>query len=291
MSTDDTTGAGAGADDEWLTAIRIKEAEAAERTAQQAADPRALRDRHRPTAPAPEGEPSAPEAPPTLGRRPPAPKARRGQLAIGGVPRVDLLPPDLRAQREWRRARQRALLLILGAVLLLLAGVGAVVWWAGLQTEARAQAQRLTEELTAQQAQFAEVNGVLLEIRTTEAALGEIGTTEIRWDDVLSDLESTLPQGARISILTIEAGAPGAPLAEATDLLQTERAATARLTALVEEAPDVSRWVQAVQKLDGVTFVAPRLTQALTEQPGYTVEITFDLSEERLRSAAEGDAE
>lgn len=282
MSTNEPTDvAGREENDDWLAVLQGREQEAE----QQEAARRGLRDRQRP---APEARPQTAPAVQTVSpKRPSAPKAGRNQLPIGGAPRVDLLPPDLRAQRAGRRARDGALVMILIAALVLLAGMGGAWWLQKLSTDLRDAAQATTEDLTARQAQFAEVNGVLADIRTSETALDRARATDILWASVLVDLQGTLPPGARVTELTIQAPAPATPLSPATDVLQGERAATVSFKALATNAPDASAWMRAVEQIGGVVFVAPRVTQVLEDQPGYTVEMVFDLSSERLITAAE----
>lgn len=219
------------------------------------------------------------------------PRHSADQLPIGGVPRVDLLPPELKEARAWRRARGRALVIVLCGAVLVLAGVLAATWWARVNVDARDAAQARTDELLSMQAEFAEVNAVQGGIRSAEQALEQAGATDILWESVLTDLRRTLPPQARVTSLTIEAPAPGAPLAPATDVLQGERAATVRFTALTPEVPDVAAWVRAVEDIDGVVFVAPRAAQVLDDEPGFTVEMSFDLGAERLRHQPEDTAE
>jgi Tfp pilus assembly protein PilN len=240
-------------------------------------------------APKPANAPKPAKAPRVATPRPAQPKPTRSadQLPIGGVPRVDLLPPELKEARAWRRARGRALLVILCGAVLVMAGVLAATWWARANVDARDAAQARTDELLSMQAEFAEVNAVQGGIRSAEQALEQAGATDILWESVLTDLGGTLPPQARVTSLTIEAPAPGTPLAPATDVLQGERAATVRFTALTPEVPDVAAWVRAVEQIDGVVFVAPRAAQVLDDEPGFTVEMSFDLGAERLRHAPE----
>ncbi|WP_345750795.1 hypothetical protein [Microbacterium rhizophilus] len=229
--------------------------------------------------------PKAPKGAPAL-KPPKAPQQRPDQLAIGGVPKVDLLPPELKDARAWRRARGRALIIILCGMLVLLAGVLATTWLARTSTDARDAAQARTDELLAMQSEFVEVNAVQGGIAAAEQALAQAGATDILWTPTLADLRASLPAQARITALTIDASNPSTPLAAPTDVLEPgDRVATVTFTALTPRVPDVSTWVRAVEQIGGVVFVAPRVTQVLEDEPGYTVEMTFDIGAERLRNA------
>ncbi|WP_203138206.1 hypothetical protein [Microbacterium sp. JZ31] len=242
------------------------------------------KERKQPKALKPEKAPRGAE-PPKDEKPAPIPKARADQLPIGGVPRVDLLPPELRSAREWRQARNRSLLLVLLAAVLVLVGVGAATGWAQVHALARDIAQHRTDDLLAQQSEFVEVNRVQGDIRAAEQALEEASASDIAWIPFLSELSATIPPQSRLTTLTIEMPSPGTPLAAPTDALQGERVATVRFTALSARVPDVAAWSRAIEQMGGVVFVAPRATTKIEDGEGYEVEMTFDISAERLRNA------
>ena len=220
-----------------------------------------------------------------------AAKANANQLQIGGVPKVDLLPPELKAAREWRLARNTSLLLVLIAAIVALAGAGAATGWAQAHAIARDVAQARTNDLLAMQSEFAEVNQVQSDIRAAEQALEEASATDIAWIQFLGELGATIPPQSRLTELTIEMPSPGTPLAAPTDALQGERVATVRFSALSAGVPDVAEWSRAIERMEGVVFVSPRATTKAEEGGGYTVEMTFDISAERLRNAPDEHAE
>jgi Tfp pilus assembly protein PilN len=209
------------------------------------------------------------------------------QLPIGGVPKVDLLPPELKEAREWRRARGRALILVLLGALVMLTAVAAATWWAQLNTAARDAAQARTDELLAMQSEFVEVNQVQGAIRSAEDALAQASTTDILWRDLLVDLQRTLPAGTRITTLTIESSSPTAALALPTDPLRAERVASVTFTAVSASVPDVVSWTRAVLDVPGVVYAAPRSTIADESLSTFTVEMSVDVDGERLRNQPE----
>ncbi|GAB2515130.1 hypothetical protein GCM10027064_11110 [Microbacterium petrolearium] len=243
----------------------------------------------KPTAKAPKSKPKAPKskAKAKPARTTPATKPRRGQLVIGAVPRADLLPPELRRQREGRRARDGALVVVLGAALLLALGVGGATAWAGIQTTARDRSQALTTDLTEQQLQFGDANTLLADIHKTEDALEEAAATDVLWAQLLTDLQAALPSDAGISSLTIDAPTPGEDLPEPTGVLQAgARAATVQVVAHTSSAPDIAEWLRRIAQIEGVVYTAPRTSEPL-DGGGYRVELTFDLGPERLRAAGD----
>ena len=240
--------------------------------------------------------PEAPEVPPAPApaaraarpaKAPRPAKIRADQLPIGGVPRVDLLPPELKASRAWRRARGKALLAVLCAALLIVAGAGAARWWAQVNIDGRDAAQARTTELLAQQSEFVEVNQVRGAISATETALTQASATDVVWRDLLADLQTALPGGTRITTLTIEADSPVQELAAPTDPLRADRIASVTFTAVTGSVPDVVAWARAVLDVPGVVYAAPRATVADESATSFTVEMSVDIDAERLRAAPE----
>lgn len=231
------------------------------------------------------GKKAQPEAVPQPVAVAKAPRARADQLRLGGVPKVDLLPPELKAAREWRQARNRSLLIVLLALVLVLAGFGAATGWAQVHALARDIAQSRTDDLLAQQSEFVEVNQVRGDISAAEQALEDASASDIAWIPFLTELSATIPAQSRLTTLTIEMPSPGTPLTAPTDALQGERVATVRFTAMSARVPDVAAWSRAIEQMGGVVFVAPRATSKIEDGAGYEVEMTFDISAERLRNA------
>lgn len=250
-----------------------------------------------PKSPKPEKSPRdpKPEKPAKPTKTAKAPKPKADQLPIGGVPKVDLLPPELKQARAWRAARGRALVFILCATMLMLAGVGGATWWAQSKVEERNAAQARTDELLAMQSEFVEVNQVQGAIRSAEGALTQAAATDVVWRDLLAELQRTLPPGTRITTLTIEAGSPTTELAAPTDPLRSTRIASVTFTAVATSVPDVVSWTRAVLDVPGIVYAAPRSTIADEASTSFTVEMSVDVSAERLRNlpedAAAADAE
>lgn len=232
--------------------------------------------------------PTPPMGTPTPTKPVKAAKHRADQLPIGGVPRVDLLPPELKAAREWRRARNKAVLLVLGAALVVLAASGAAGWWAALNGDQRTAAQARTTQLLAEQSEFVEVNQVQGAIAATERALAQASAGDVIWGELLTDLQGALPAGARITTVTIESSSPMQELAPPIDPLRTSRIASVTFSAVTTSVPDVVTWTRAVLDVPGVVYAAPRSTVADETASAFTVEMSVDISAERLRHQPEG---
>lgn len=209
-------------------------------------------------------------------------------FTIGGEPRVDLLPPEIRVQRNAAAIRRR---LGYGVVLLIVlvvggsgaAGLEAIQAQASLATE-----QALTTSLLVQQRQYIQVRSVQDEVSLIQAAQ-QVGTsTEIDWKKYLSEVQATLPANVTLDTVTIDSASPLTEYAQATAPLQGARVATLSFTAKSPTLPEVPAWLNALTTLPGYTDASPG---SVTLASGvYTVDITMHINQAAYtnRFAAKG---
>lgn len=123
-------------------------------------------------------------------------------LETAADPRVNLLPPEVLAERRGRRLR-----LVLAAGVL---GASAVV--GALYLDAVSDVDQARHELRQAQAQhtalqeqteaYADVPGVYASVAAAEALLEQATTDEVRWSYYLNDLSLTLPDGVWMTTVT-----------------------------------------------------------------------------------------
>lgn len=156
--------------------------------------------------------------------------APKQPLVVGGVPGVDLLPPEVRIAKRSRRTRRGVVAAAVAVVVL--AGAGAVAAKAqSLVAEAELSvAQARTIDLVAQQAQFSSVTDVQTEIDERTAARSVVTSGEITWRDVLEAVRATLPAGTELATVSVESAPPMELFEQATVPLQGERIATVSFT-------------------------------------------------------------
>lgn len=215
--------------------------------------------------------------------------AKAETLIIGGEARVDLLPPEVHAERRAKVVRRRLVLGVL-LTLALVAGGTAAASLDALQAQAQLSADQVKgQALLLQQQKYVEVRKVQTEVKLIQAA-EQVGTsTEIDWRKYLIAVQSTLPANVTIDTVKIDSATPLAPYAQSTVPLQGVRVATLSFTAKSATLPQVPAWLDALTTLPGFADASPGL---VTRDRGgaYSVNITMHIDQRAFtnRFAAKG---
>jgi Tfp pilus assembly protein PilN len=224
----------------------------------------------------------------------PTPKAAksvsRDRLEIGGEPRVDLLPPEVRAQRRASSTRRALGWGILATVLVVaLVTGGAMALSIGAQASL-VTAQAETGTLLAQQARYLGVRQVQDQVALATAAQKVGVSTEIDWKTYLESVQATLPANVAISTVTIDSATPMALYVQPTVPLQGARVATVSFSATSPTLPQVPAWLLALAKLKGFTDATPGSVTLDPSTNIYTANITMHINEDAFdkRFNAEG---
>jgi len=205
--------------------------------------------------------------------------ARAETLKIGGEPRADLLPPELRTQRKALKTLRRLWLGVVILVVLMVLGTGL----GALQTFAvqvnLASEQTKTTALLLEQRKYIAVRAVQDDAEMVKAAQ-EVGTsTEIDWQKYLKAVQTTLPANVVLTSVTIEAGSPLQSYTQATVPLQGARVATLSFTATSPTLPQVPAWLDSLTGLPGFADASPGSVTREEATGVYTVDITMHISE------------
>jgi Tfp pilus assembly protein PilN len=194
-------------------------------------------------------------------------------LQTAASPRVNLLPPEVLAERRLRRMK----LLLAAGVL----GAGAVV--GGLYLAAVAdvdearhelqQTQAVHADLQEQTEAYADVPGVYASVAAAEALLEQATTEEVRWSYYLNDLSLTVPDG--VWMTTVTAGLQGDAGADAAADPAAAAATTGAAPAPSAVTPTDGTAVPAGR--GSVTFAGTAMNhdlvadwlEVLADQPGY----------------------
>jgi len=126
------------------------------------------------------------------------------------VPRVNLMPPEIEAERGFRRIQ-----LGLGAVALAVAGlvVGGFVLAQASANEAQdalVAEQGRTGQLAAEQAKYAEVPQVVGQVEAAKSAQATAMATDVLWFDYLNHVAASYPKDVWLRDLTVSVAAPSA---------------------------------------------------------------------------------
>lgn len=183
------------------------------------------------------------------------PSPSRG-AAFGGppLPQVNLLPPEVRAGRQLRRAKlwmgvgvAATCLLVAGGYVL--SAVGVVM----AERELAAQQER-TNDLLAEKALYAEVTPVVTELARVAAAQLAVSTTEVLWADYLGAVTAVLPADASVATIAVEVS-NGEPT---DDPLVSPHFGRVTFTGYSTTTPDTIAWLEGLSTIPG--FADPTLT-------------------------------
>ena len=197
-------------------------------------------------------------------------------LNVGGAPRVDLMPPEIRLKRSQLRMR-RSLRLILGGVAVLTV-VGCGASWA-LSTVAQttlSAAQAQQQQLVAEQGQYADVTNVKQSISLIQAGQRVGDSTEVDWQNYLTKMQATLPAGVGLDTVTVDMATPIKEYASSTVPLQGDRIATLAFSATSPSLPSIPVWLDGLATLPGFVDATPG--DVTLAETGYTVQVTMHIN-------------
>jgi len=206
-------------------------------------------------------------------------ETRHEALAIGAEPRVDLLPPEVRAERRNARTRRGfgwGVLVVL--VVVLIAAGGAF----SLNVLSQAQllaARNQTASLLAQQQQYAPVREIQKQVALAQAAQEAGASTEIDWKAFLDQVGSAQPEGLSLASVAVDSVSPLALYQQSTDPLQGPRIATVTVVGTSAALPNVPAWVSVLQKIPGVVDVVPGTVTLDEVNHVYKSTVTIHLSD------------
>lgn len=208
----------------------------------------------------------------------------RGQkktaIVLGGVPRVDLLPPEVRRHQQSVRLRRKLGTAVVGAAVVAAAAFGGATVL-DLQAEARLAAERMrTDTLLSEQAQYAEVIDVNRRIGLIEAARSLGTSTEVLWTRILEEYRSALPEGATITSAALTGRAPWEPEATPAGPLRSASVAEVAITAVTPAVPDATAWLRRIAKLP--TIADASLNTIANVEGNWTTTMTFNVNTEGL---------
>jgi hypothetical protein len=208
------------------------------------------------------------------------PATSRGEvLSVGGEPRVDLLPPEVRAARKAKRTRRALGYGVLATVIVMVLSAGAAFAFNVASQARMLVAQSETASLLAQQQDFVKVRAVQSQVGIAQAAQQVGASTEIDWKAYLSRVQATLPGEVLMQKVTVDSSTPLAIYTQATAPLQPSRVATLTFTASSPNIPQVPTWLRSLAKLPGYADATPGTITLDKTTNQYTVNITMHIND------------
>lgn len=218
-------------------------------------------------------------------------KASAGHLAIGGVPRADLLPPEVKAAYKGKATVRMLVILVVTVAVIVAGGVGYATI-RSITSQAFLQLERdRSLDLLARQLDYAEARQIANKVDAAIAARALGTTTEIDWRAYLDEVSATLPDGVGLTELVIAPVVIGAGEESVDNPLQQAAVATITITATSLTVPDVEAWFEDLAGITGFAGIAPPATVAGSPAEGYVVGLELLVNDEAYLSRFQNDEE
>lgn len=209
------------------------------------------------------------------------PRAKKGTpTVLGGLPQVNLLPPEVRAARGLRNLK-RWLALVLVVVLVLCLGVFALAKLAKAGADHELTlAQAETQRLQTEEQKYAEVPRVLgaLQSATTARSIGM--ATDISWSSYYAAVTAVLPANVSIDSLVVTTQGTAANGAAANPL-QAASVGQIQFTGRSTTVPNTAAWLDALNGVPGFANAwasNATITQSQNKTTYYNVSVTVQVT-------------
>lgn len=203
--------------------------------------------------------------------------AAKASGALGGEPRVSLLPSEVNDFQRARAVRRRLGVGVVFVLLLVLVGVGGSYYLSMNAEIALANARAAQASLVTQEAQFTDLKAAKTGIALIEAGQYVGASTEIDWKTYLENLQATLPAGVLIQSVTTDSASPFIDYAQSASPLEGSRVATLVFTAMSPGLPSIPTWLNGLGTLNGFADATPGSVNVQTDGT-YLVNITMHIN-------------
>jgi hypothetical protein len=207
-------------------------------------------------------------------------RSTNAQLAIGGVPRADLLPPEIRHEAKTRGQRRVIVALVALVVVAVVASSIAASVLAMVSSQQMVAANERTNEILAEQSKYVVVRQYNDQVEVAEAARAVGVSTEIDWGTYLPEITSRLSADATIDNLTVASTSPTVALPQGSGPFDVASLAEITFTVSTSGFPAVATWLDSLTTIPGFADAVPS-TIAL-ESGKYSVNFTMHVNEGAL---------
>lgn len=199
----------------------------------------------------------------------------RDHLVLAGEPRVQLLPPSVRAKERVRDAQRLLLVTVVGAVAVAAATYGFGVFSAATAQAALASAQNQTQLVVAQQAKYragADAASAVAAIQQTQ----RVGTSlEVLWAPLIRQIRGSLPAGTELTGVTATGQTPWGAALVPEGPLRAPRIASVSLVISSPSVPDMAAITAALRALPGYADSSVQSTVASSSGTSTTISLTL----------------
>ncbi|MCW4385328.1 hypothetical protein OH146_06020 [Salinibacterium sp. SYSU T00001] len=204
--------------------------------------------------------------------------AKDNVVTVGGEPRIDFLPPEIRQKKQTRRTIRGLVMLVIVVIAVCVAGYAATTTLA-IASQVNLDIERdRTTELLRQQSEYSEARSVSATVEAAKDARLVASAPEVLWVPYLAAVVQTLPGDGVITNVSIDSvtaiEAPPVP----KEGVEAPRTGTIVLTGNFASLSDIAAWLENVESLRG--FAGYTISQAqLDEAARYTIELSLHLDE------------
>ncbi|WP_403022881.1 hypothetical protein [Salinibacterium sp. GXW1014] len=181
--------------------------------------------------------------------------AKDNVVVVGGEPRIDFLPPEIREKKKARRTiRSLVLLVVMVIVVCVVAYVGATSLAVTSQVRLAAEQER-TQELLRNQAAFSDVRQLKQTVEAAQDARIVASGNEIMWKPIVDAALAVLPAGEELMELNIDSYVVGEAPAAPEDLQITSQA-TIEFKLRFDRVRTIADWADRLAELPQVAGVS-----------------------------------
>lgn len=208
----------------------------------------------------------------------PRTRSGAGTALSGGLPQVNLLPPEVRAARGLRTTK-RWLVIGLGVTVAVCAGVyGLAVLDRVSAGSELTQAQDRTSALQAEQTKYVEVPLVLGALSTAQLAKQLGMSSDVDWKGYTDAITAVLPANVSVDNLSATVATAATPPAAPTGAASVGQIGFTVRSSVI---PDTAAWIDALNAVPGLTEAWASSITIVEDESGiyYQVASTVQLTE------------
>jgi hypothetical protein len=200
-----------------------------------------------------------------------------GALILGGSPRADLLPPEIKAEVKAKAQRRTMIAVVVGAVAVVVAAYLPASLAATAASDRLVLEQSRSAALLGEKGKYVSVEQLEAQLAAAKAARVVGASTEIDWSSYLYGVAATFPSDAILTKTVITSTTPITSLTPPTAALQGARVAELVFTVRSQRVPVVGDWLKSLQGLKG--YVDASIDTITTEEGALTSVLTLHIDE------------
>jgi hypothetical protein len=207
-----------------------------------------------------------------------SPAARNdGMLVVGGVPRAELLPPELEIVKKLRSQRRGIVTLGVLVIAAVIAGYGLATFFDTVGQVQLDAANKTSDDLIAEQGKFVEVQQLQQQVAAAKAAQAVGTSTEVDWKFLVEQILGTQVGDLKVDGFIMSGATPTTPFEESTVPLDHTRVSELSLTVHTGKPSSTADWLAQLATLTG--FADARI-DSITEDGGrYNIKATVHLND------------